>query len=204
MTTAITTIASASTAVATYNGATRLLAAFDTEIEEDAEYLVSCLETARTEGRRWQVGDNARHALTRLPAPADVIAALRALEADQESKPSLEQRLELVSTMCDIWSIEPPVRFIKYVAEKLGGFTTATLVNAIDTALMALEPQNGRPPAPAVLLALARRIAGERAEQCETLNRLALAQRRLAKVVAETKDVPRPANYTDDDDDVPF
>jgi hypothetical protein len=138
--------------------------------------------------------------LASLPSPAEVSASLRALEADQEVRPTLEQRLELVSAMCDIWGLEPPVRFISYMADKLAGFSTATLVNTIDTALTTLEPQNGRHPSPKVLLDLAGKISTEMTKQCVTLKRLAHAQSCLGEVVAATEGLEKPDGYIDEDD----
>jgi hypothetical protein len=89
-------------AIAAYSAATELLSHLDSEIEEDLEELTRCdsrgqlvgLKTATTERRLWQLGDDAKYQLRRLPAPGDVIASLRALEVDRETKPSLETVLD--------------------------------------------------------------------------------------------------------------
>jgi hypothetical protein len=92
----------------------------------------------------WQLGENAKYQLHRLPAPGDVIASLRALEVDRETKPPLETVLELVAGMLDVWAIEPNQTYVAFVAAKLGKFSPATIAQTIDQALTELRPEGGR------------------------------------------------------------
>jgi hypothetical protein len=176
-----------------------------------------CLEEAKAERQRWQLGDNAKYALRKeLPLLADVRPVLADLDLDLDTEPSIEQRVDLVGTMLDIQGISPDLKYIRYVAQKLGDcpprktetckrskpwFSREAIARAIDEVLMTLRPQDGRPIPPADILD----IAGKHSSELLQLRRSVLTIHntivRLQRIVAATKDVAKPV-FKDDEWDI--
>jgi hypothetical protein len=174
----------------------------------DSSGKLICLEEAKTERQRWQLGDNARYALRKeLPRLADVRPVLAALDLDLDTEPSIEQRVDLVGTMLDIQGITPDLKYIRYVAQKLGDcpprktetckrsqpwFSLATISRTVDEVLSTLRPQDGRPIPPADILD----IAGKHASELISLRRSVVTLNntivRLQRIVEATKDAAKP------------
>jgi hypothetical protein len=90
-------------------------------VRVDSSGKLICLMEAKTEAMRWKIGGQARFSLRHeLPALPDVRATLDAIELDLDKEPPIECRVDLVGTMLDAQAISPDVKYIRYIAWKLG------------------------------------------------------------------------------------
>jgi hypothetical protein len=217
----------------TYHRAAQLRDDFDDAVDllsdlvrVDSSGKLICLREANTESMRWKIGDQAKYSLLKeLPAYADVQTALQAIRHDLDTAPSVESRIDLVGTMLDVQGISPDLKYIQYLAWKLGDcpqlkteihkrskpwFSLATISRTVDEVLMTLRPEDGRPIPIADVLDVAGRHASELISLHRSTIRLNNTIVRFQRIVDATKDAkkppdrPEPAVATGDDPDSPF
>jgi hypothetical protein len=215
----------------TYHRAAQLRDDFDDTVEllsdlarVDSSGKLLCLMEAKTEARRWQIGDQAKYSLIHeLPALPDVQTALQAIELDLDTEPPIERRVDLVGTMLDVQGISPDLKYIQYLAWKLGDcpqlktethkrskpwFSLATISRTVDEVLMTLRPEDGRPIPPTDVLNIAGRNASDLISLRRSTIRLNNTIVRLQRIAEATKDAAKPPDKPElswtDDDDCPF
>jgi hypothetical protein len=216
-----------------YRLAKRLVSNFDEALKffdgdlirvDDRQQLL-CLQNARTEADRWRLGYRARDQLRDLPAYADVEAAHHAIRHDLTTEPSIEHRVELITTMLDVQGITPELSYIQYLAWKLGDcprrktetrkrykrwFSMVAITRTIDEVLMTLKREEGRPAPIADVLDVAGRHASELTALDRSIVNLVNTIIRLNQIVDATKDAKPPdkpessETIDDDDSDIPF
>jgi hypothetical protein len=177
-------------------------------IRVDSNGKLLCLDEAKTEAARWQLGDSARHALrTYLPTLADVRPVLAALDLELDTEPSIEQRVDLVGAMLDIQGLTPDLKYIRYLAGKLGNcparkseaykrrkpwFCREAIARALDEVLSEMRPEGGRPIPVADVLD----VVGKHSSEIMSLRRQIVTINnticRLQTIAEATKDAKEP------------